>query len=153
MAPRYVMRAADAPKVVRFLDEAWGDYALEMLAGLPARTDAIDAFAVCAEADGLLVGAAVAKIDGGVAELEELIVAPDWRGRGVGRELLQRFEARSRELGCHKARVRTLSMGPQERFYLKAGYHVEARFPNDFMGLDWVWLGRFFSAEQGPREQ
>ena len=55
-----------------------------------------------------------------------LWVSDELRGRGVGRELMARAEARARELGCHSAWLDTFSF-QAPGFYEKLGYEEFGR--------------------------
>jgi ribosomal protein S18 acetylase RimI-like enzyme len=55
---------------------------------------------VVADADGRIVGTVIAGWDGWRAHLYRLAVAPDLRGHGIARLLMDRAEARLRALGA-----------------------------------------------------
>ena len=61
-----------------------------------------------------------------------LWVSDELRGRGIGRELMARAEARARELGCHSAWLDTFSFQARG-FYEKLGYEEFGRldYPPD----------------------
>lgn len=91
LTPADVERTADA-----MLREGWGDRRVKMrfVAGHPQCTGLI------AEADGAVVGTGVATMNGPVAWIGTIWVDPDWRRRGLGRELtLATIEAGQRA-GC-----------------------------------------------------
>ena len=86
------------------------------------------------------VGIIKASYVGGVATAEELIVRREYRGRGIGAALLERFEVEARRRGCHKCVLRTPLDSPAERFYRSRGYrrdYVLSRhhFGHDFAGM------------------
>lgn len=57
------------------------------------------------------------------AELGGLIVAADWRGRGIGRRLLASAEAWGLEAGCSLFRIRSHERRREaHRFYERVGY-------------------------------
>jgi|AGTN01.1.fsa_nt_gi Acetyltransferases len=66
--------------------------------------------------------------DAGSAEIKRIYVKPEYRGRGVAREVLRRLERRAAELG-YRAAVLETGLGQPEaiRLYEKSGY---ARIPN-----------------------
>ena len=72
-------------------------------------------------ADGTVVGGAIGRTWGRCAELQQLWVEPPWRGRGLGRELLQRFEARAAARGCTLVYLTTFSF-QAPAFYRRCGY-------------------------------
>lgn len=57
------------------------------------------------------------------AELGGLIVAPERRGRGIGRQLMEAAERWARRVGCRKLRVRSHERRREaHRFYERVGY-------------------------------
>jgi ribosomal protein S18 acetylase RimI-like enzyme len=87
-----------------------------------APVDGVRPLAAFAKADDdRLVGGAVGRTWGRCCELLQLWVEADSRRRGVGRELLARFEAHGRSRGCDVFYLTTLSFQAPE-FYRKAGY-------------------------------
>jgi len=76
-------------------------------------------------ADGKPVaGGGLKRDEDGVAEIKRMYVAPEARGKGLGRRLLEALEDAARELGY--ARIR-LDTGPRQAqaqaMYERAGYH------------------------------
>lgn len=70
-----------------------------------------DAFLIARE-DGRAVGCgAVRFIDAGVAEVKRMYVAPDARGTGVGRRIMEELEAFVRSKGAHRL---VLETGPKQ---------------------------------------
>lgn len=53
-------------------------------------------------------------------EVESLLVEPAWRGRGVGRALLEAVMRRAAALGC--SRVTVATAGEAARFYARLGF-------------------------------
>jgi len=58
------------------------------------------------------------KLKGRIATIDELIVLPDWRGKGIGKELLERAVTRVKVLGCKRLEVSTLA-GPEGAAFMK----------------------------------
>jgi len=55
--------------------------------------------------------------------IHDLAVVPEYRGRGVGRLLLERVEARGRELGCCKLTLEVRADNPRaQRLYARVGF-------------------------------
>ncbi|MGD9633380.1 MAG: GNAT family N-acetyltransferase, partial [Pirellulales bacterium] len=54
--------------------------------------------------------------------LHDLAVIPEYRGRGVGRQLLAAVEEQARTLGCCKVTLEVLENNPALRVYEAAGY-------------------------------
>lgn len=88
--------AADAAAVV----------GLVVAAGLPAEgvVEAVEAGCVCVATspDGAVVGAAAVEPYGHAGLLRSVVVAPDTRGGGVGRALVEAAEARAADLGLRE---------------------------------------------------
>ncbi len=91
------------------------------------------ALAVFARAgSGQVVGGAVGRRWGAVAELQQLWLREDLRGQGLGRDLLVAFEVRARESGCSAAYLETFSFQAPE-FYRRQGWqavHANRCFPH-----------------------
>lgn len=83
---------------------------LELLAaaGLPREgvEDHLDQFVV-ARAGSRVVGCAGLEVVGSSALLRSLVVAPEWRGKGVGRQLAESLLTRARQRGLAEAVVLT----------------------------------------------
>src|SRR5215475_6030066 len=63
---------------------------------------------VVAYADGRAVGCgAVRKIDGESAELKRMYVAPEARGKGIGRAVLEALEEEARRMGVRRLLLET----------------------------------------------
>jgi GNAT superfamily N-acetyltransferase len=57
------------------------------------------------------------------------IVHPDWKGRGLGAQLVDRAESRARHYGCR--RLHQFTVGPDDaaaRLFVSRGYHEVRRF-------------------------
>jgi GNAT superfamily N-acetyltransferase len=63
---------------------------------------------VIARADGRAVGCgALRKLDGESAEVKRMYVAPEVRGNGVAKQILEHLEGVGRELGVHRLVLET----------------------------------------------
>ena len=93
--------------------------------------------------DGTMVGAAVLKIEGGLAKLTQLITAADRRGQGVGQALMSRVEEICRLEGCHKVSLKTYWDSEAQRFYTKQGYVVEGILRRDLHGIDMCQMCKY----------
>jgi len=89
--------------------------------------------------------AAVAKyyIKGGVAHLSEIIVGRAWRNRGIGGQLMARFEEMAFDAGCHKLSLRTIQDSPAVCFYRRLGYELEGKLVNHYHGLTFLQFFKF----------
>jgi len=87
-----------------------------------------------------VLGYAKFKIDGGVGNLDELLVRKGMRGRGVGDALIKIFEKECKKKGCHKLALKSRMKQESFRFYRNRGYEVEAKLSDDKMHEDWAWM-------------
>jgi GNAT superfamily N-acetyltransferase len=70
----------------------------------------------------------VRDLDGRIAEIKAMFVAPSFRGRGISRRLLARLESIAAERGCEAVRLDTLeALAAAVSLYESAGY---ARVPD-----------------------
>jgi GNAT superfamily N-acetyltransferase len=115
----------------------WGTY----------REDAIDdalpnsSFCVCAYLDGQMVGMARVIGDGGlVYYIQDVIVLPDFQGRGIGTRLMDKIMAYIREHAHHHAIIGLMAAKGKEPFYERYGF---TRRPNDRLGsgMTIFWAG------------
>jgi len=73
------------------------------------------------DASGSVIGGAVGRTWGTACELQQLWVAPEARGRGIGSDLVHRFELHARTRGCTLFYLDTWSF-QAPAFYEKLGY-------------------------------
>ena len=126
--------AADSLVAVRLVEamvaEMEGLYELERGTGLGLSAPPADftppggAFVVVYEDGKPVAGGGIKRDEDGVAEIKRMYVAPEARGKGLGRRLLEALEDAARELGY--ARIR-LDTGPRQplaqAMYERSGYH------------------------------
>lgn len=74
--------------------------------------------------EGRLVGCAALEILGGAGLLRSVAVAPEWRGRGMGRALVAEAEGTARRGGL---KMMYLLTETAERFFTSLGYRPVAR--------------------------
>lgn len=104
------------------VDLGLDEYNLSAAASL-AEVRALSASAT--DQSGNLIGGALGRTWGLCCELLELWVAPDFRQRGVGSEILAKFEDQARQRGCKSFYLTTLSFQAPD-FYKKQGYDAIA---------------------------
>jgi len=68
-------------------------------------------------------------------------VHTDYRGRGLGRKLMEEAESEARKRGCVGAQVDTLSLQAPD-FYRKLGYEIVGHVPDFPAGYDRYYLSR-----------
>jgi GNAT superfamily N-acetyltransferase len=112
-------------------DRARQERALRLILGQP-ETGRI----FCARFEGRVTGMVsllftISTAEGGrAAWLEDMVVHPDWRGKGLGNRLLQYALAAGKTQGC--SRVTLLTDGdnrPAMRFYERAGFERSSMVP------------------------
>jgi GNAT superfamily N-acetyltransferase len=85
---------------------------------------------------GECVGVAIYATVGGLANLEQLVVAHGRIRAGIGSRLLSAFEVHARELGCHLIQLETADIqAPQ--FYEHHGYQRAFTCPDGRFHLAW----------------
>lgn len=81
------------------------------------------AYLVAFAADEPVGGGGVRAIGVGLGEIKRMYVAPQWRGRGIARQLLVALEAEARALGFLTVRLDTGTAQPDaQHIYETSGY-------------------------------
>lgn len=83
-----------------------------------------------------LVGFAISRVILDESELLLLAVVPDWRGRGVGKMLIDDWLAVGRERAAHRFFLEVRHDNPARQLYLKSGFAACALRPNYYRGTD-----------------
>lgn len=85
--------------------------------------DGRGAFLVARDAGRAVGCGAIRLIDPGTVEVKRMYVEPGYRGRGVGRAVLQRLEAAAREMGATRAVLETgIHQTDAITLYRRAGF-------------------------------
>ncbi len=98
---------------------------------------------VVARSEGEIAGALRLRIAASLAHVEALYVVPERRRQGIGRLLVSRAEERANYYNCHKVSVAVFHDGEAQRFFVAAGYVVEAVVPQHTFKLDVALLRKF----------
>ena len=86
---------------------------------------------------GELLGAARYTIAEGVGYLRELVVKKGERSRGVGQQLLARFEDECRRRGCHKVYLDVAAINVRaQAFYRRNGWEHEGTMHQHWRKVD-----------------
>jgi GNAT superfamily N-acetyltransferase len=94
--------------------------------------------AVGATEDDTISCGGVQTISDGFCEIKRMWVAPQWRGRGVGRRMLAELESHGRLLGHHTVRLDTNSALTQAiNMYETAGYRPIERYNDNPFAQRW----------------
>ncbi|MEM9729715.1 MAG: GNAT family N-acetyltransferase [Myxococcota bacterium] len=86
--------------------------------------------------DGRLCGVAYYKVVGGMAYLEQIVVADGLTKRGLGSTLMKAFESHASELGCHVIQLETAET-QAPGFYERLGYERIGTYSDGRFHLDW----------------
>ncbi|TFG38586.1 MAG: GNAT family N-acetyltransferase [Syntrophobacterales bacterium] len=111
------MKAGDEPAVLALLTAA----------GLPVEdlgAADFEHFQVARRPDGTVVGAVGLEIQGSSGLLRALVMSPDYRGRGLGRRLVESLEAAAQH---REIEILYLLTTTAPDFFPKLGYHVIPR--------------------------
>lgn len=85
-----------------------------------------------AESDGAIAGFVVLEARGDHLFVENVAVAPDFQGHGLGRYLIAHAEAEARRRGCPEIRLYTNeAMVENLRFYARLGFEESHRTVED----------------------
>ena len=79
-----------------------------------------------AEADGVIVGTGVGTANGAVGWIGTIFLAPDWRGKGLGRAITQAIIDRLESAGARTLVLVATADG--RRLYEKMGFEVQTRY-------------------------
>ncbi len=67
----------------------------------------------------------------GIAYIDSLLIGTEYRGKGLGKQLVEMAELKAKKDGAHKIWLETGSTWSARGFYEKLGYAVRAILPND----------------------
>ncbi len=139
------LRAHDYESVIAVLDEWWGGR--QMAPMLPRLFfDHFYDSGLAAEQDDRLVGFLIgfrSQAEPGVAYIHFVGVAPELRGKGLGRALYRRFFADVRLLGCSTVRCVTSPVNTGSvAFHRSMGFSDRLHTDHDGPGVDRVVFNR-----------
>jgi predicted GNAT family N-acyltransferase len=89
-------------------------------------------------------------VTGGEAKIGRVAVERRWRRRGIASRMLEMALARSRELGCARARLAAQIQATQ--LYEHAGFTIESA-PFEEAGIAHVWMARELQPQGGEGER
>lgn len=89
-----------------------------------------ETFTLIAKEETEIAGFIRVKVDMGIAYIESLLVGEKFRRHGIGSDLVQSAEQKSKKIGAHKIWLETGADWGTEDFYKKLGYEVRAVLPN-----------------------
>ena len=131
-------RASDAPAARRVIVAAYAPWRAK-LDDLPDVTEGLaDDLAregsVVAEENGMLRGVLITDVAKDALQVQNIAVAPEAAGQGVGRALMARAEEMAADAGLPTLRLAThRDMGPTRAFYDRLGWEVVGEEGNKVM--------------------
>ncbi|MCR4404556.1 MAG: GNAT family N-acetyltransferase [Candidatus Acetothermia bacterium] len=125
------VRLASREELEGFAAKEWQRYNAEVGVTWDSRR-----YYLLAEVGGLPVGLAAFHLVGGVGHLDQLLVAKECRGRGLGSRLLREFERLCRAEGCHKLTLETAEYQARA-FYERHGFKVACALRDNKFHYDW----------------
>ena len=87
---------------------------------------------------GAILGSATAWHIGGVAKITDLLVSPAARRKGIAQAIVEVFETRARESGCHRLHAVTVAGSGAEAFWKAMGWKVSAKLDDHYFHRDHV---------------
>jgi len=96
-----------------------------------------------ATVDGEVVGVLALRIAASLAHLDSLIVAPERRRSGIGRQLVERAETVANYYNCHKVTLEAPADFSARTFFEVCGYKTEAILPQHTWKLDVAIMRKF----------
>lgn len=99
-------------------------------------------FTLLAKDNDRIIGYISVAVDTGVAQIEPLMIHPEFQGKGIGSGLLRAAEEKAKSLGVHKVWLETGSDWKAKSFYEKHGYSVRTVLPNHTGGREFVLMDK-----------
>jgi GNAT superfamily N-acetyltransferase len=136
----------DLAAVERFVSSVAGAVYGHLFQGEPPRPDGNWAESLLAELDGRIIGVMVADDDW----IEDLWVAEDCRGQGVGSRLLAAGERQIAGRGHEQGYLRVVAenLGAR-RFYARHGWSETESYPHEKWGFAMIDLTKPLAAQSG----
>jgi GNAT superfamily N-acetyltransferase len=103
--------------------------------GLHARLKAMSIFVAVTERGEIVGTIACQALDKGEGHLRGMAVHPEWQGRGISQQLLERAESELRDRKCERITLDTTEYLERAiRFYERNGYRASGKV-SDFFGM------------------
>ena len=90
-----------------------------------------------------IVGVAQIRIAASLANVDRVVVLPERRRQGIGRELLQNAADIANYYNCHKMTALVPHNGAVQKFFERCDYRVEAVLPQHTFKLDMAAMRKF----------
>jgi len=99
--------------------------------------------ALIAKDDVQIVGVLEYTIQAGVMYIDEIIIAHDQQGKGIGKMLMEHVEEIATNDHLHKIYLDTGATWPAVKFYEALGYIKTGDLPKHLAGQDYVIFSKF----------
>lgn len=83
-------------------------------------------------------------VRGGLAFIDSIIVAPEYRRQGIGRKLMKEAEKVAVENGAHKIYLQAGKDWEAVKFYRDLGYEITSQLPDHYFRVDFVEMTKYF---------
>lgn len=90
-----------------------------------------------------IVGVLAGKLEAGVFYIGNLLVSHKHRGKGIGKQLIQKAEEWAQRNKAHKIHLVTGEGWDAVRFYESLGYRVRARLPKHHLKRTFLEIDKF----------
>ena len=90
-----------------------------------------------------IIGSLKMHIEGRGVEVSSIIIAKDFRGKGVGRKLMEGAENLAKKLRCHKMWLETGEGWDAEYLYKSLGYKTTTKLPKHYLKRDFILYTKF----------
>lgn len=100
-------------------------------------------FIFIAELDSQIAGYVKIETDMGVCKIDSIITGSGFRGKGVGKLLMEKAEEIAKSEVCHKVILETGIDWEARKFYELCGYVVSATLTDHFGHKDFVLMEKF----------
>jgi GNAT superfamily N-acetyltransferase len=146
----YQVPRTESNQVRRFLATEWRRADQRLFGAAPDWTS--HPLVVEAHLGSTLIGVALGEVIAGIARLNDVLVAEERQGAGIGGQLVERFCARAATLGAGRCYLRCPDTSQHRRFYERHAFVPVARLPRYYHGRDFLeYLRDPIQASPQPR--
>lgn len=89
------------------------------------------------------IAAGTLRVAASLGHVDRVVVDPQYRRQGIGRELLERMADVANYYNCHKMTVLVPHLRSAQRFFEASGYSVEAVLPQHTFKMDMAMMRKF----------
>ena len=93
--------------------------------------------------DEKMIAAATLRVSASLGHVDRVVVDPEYRRRGIGRELTDRMADVANYYNCHKMTLLVPHLRSAQTFFEACGYSVEAVLPQHTFKLDMAVMRKF----------